>query len=229
MGERKRKPAEIQDSILRELAHGCAGVVDRHRAGHRGLISNDRDHRRGMVGSKMALYRLQVGKLFGTLGTIERIEFLARALFRFPFFQKFRLLDHADPAFERLERHFGKLLGVLLLLLVATVLMRAMFAGALYVRQQMVISTSLHGLAPDQAAEALRAIRAQTFTASLLPGVVAIYLKAALCASVTLFISTFATSSIFTFLISVMVYFIGHVQSTAREYWLASGNGIRIL
>ena len=137
----------------------------------------------------------------------------------------YTILAKPVPRFEYL---LGKLLGVLLLLLVATVLMSAMFAGALYLRQQMAIAETLHGLAPDQVPEAIRAIRAQTFTFSLIPGVVAVYLKAALCASVTLFISTFATSSIFTILISVMVYFIGHIQSTAREYWLASGGGSQL-
>jgi len=137
----------------------------------------------------------------------------------------YTILAKPVPRFEYL---LGKLLGVLLLLLVATLLMSAMFAGALYVRQQMVIAASIHGVPPDQAQEAIRAIRAETFTASLIPGVAAIYLKASLCASVTLFISTFATSWIFTVLISVMVYFIGHIQSTAREYWLASNNGTQL-
>ena len=38
----------------------------------------------------------------------------------------------------------------------------------------------------------------------------------------TLFISTFASSSLFTIIVSVVVYFIGHLQSTARDYWQAS-------
>jgi hypothetical protein len=48
-----------------------------------------------------------------------------------------------------------------------------------------------------------------------------IFLKAALLASLTLFISSFATSSIFTILMAAAVYFIGHLQSNARDYWLA--------
>ncbi|MCX6961680.1 MAG: hypothetical protein NTZ08_04425, partial [Verrucomicrobia bacterium] len=43
----------------------------------------------------------------------------------------------------------------------------------------------------------------------------------ALLASLTLFISSFATSSIFTILMAAALYFIGHLQSTAREYWLS--------
>jgi len=140
----------------------------------------------------------------------------------------YTILAKPVPRFEYL---LGKLLGVLLMLLVATLLMSAMFGAALYLRQEMVVSATLRGAGnatPDQVQAAIREIKQQTFTSSLVPGIIAIYLKAALCASITLFISTFATSWIFTILTSVMVYFIGHIQSTAREYWLASGNGSQL-
>ena len=129
------------------------------------------------------------------------------------------------PRFEYL---LGKLTGVLLLLLAATVLMGTMFTGALYLREQMVIAATIKGVSPDQLPEALRAIHAETFTPGLWAGIVAIYIKAALCATITLFVSTFATSWIFTILISVMIYFIGHLQSTARDYWLAMGDGSQL-
>jgi hypothetical protein len=51
---------------------------------------------------------------------------------------------------------------------------------------------------------------------------VIIYLKSALCAALTLLLSTFASSSIFTIIISVIGYLIGHVQPIAREAYLAS-------
>ena len=137
----------------------------------------------------------------------------------------YTILAKPIPRFEYL---LGKLIGVLLLLLAATTLMGTMFAGALYLREQMVISATLPGLSADQIPEALRAIHAETFTAGLFAGVIAIYVKAALCATMTLFISTFATSWIFTILISVMIYFIGHLQSTAREYWLSMGDGSQL-
>jgi hypothetical protein len=49
---------------------------------------------------------------------------------------------------------------------------------------------------------------------------VIIFLKSSLLAALTLFISTFATSNIFTVVVMVFIYFIGHLQATAREYWL---------
>ena len=37
---------------------------------------------------------------------------------------------------------------------------------------------------------------------------------------ISLLVSTFATTNIFTVTVMVFVYFIGHLQATAREYWL---------
>lgn len=127
----------------------------------------------------------------------------------------------------RLEYLLGKLFGVLLLLLFSAALMSLMFAAALFLRQQQVIAETLAGAAgvpADQLAETIRGIKASAFAPNLLAGVGIIYIKAALFAALTLFVSTYATSSIFTVIVSVMVYFIGHIQGTAREYWLASGD-----
>jgi len=77
---------------------------------------------------------------------------------------------------------------------------------------------------PGELAEALEAIRASVFQWNLIPGILLIYLKAILCATLTLFISTFASSSVFTVLVSVVIYLIGNVQGIAREYWLAGGD-----
>ena len=73
----------------------------------------------------------------------------------------------------------------------------------------------------DELALAMKEVTDSTFQGNLLPGIMVIFLKAALLASMTLFISTFATSSIFTILMAAAVYFIGHLQATARDYWLA--------
>ena len=73
--------------------------------------------------------------------------------------------------------------------------------------------------------EALRDIRAGAFNANLLPGIAIIYVKGALLAALTLFISTFATTNIFTVIVTVFVYFIGHLQAIAREFWLQEQGG----
>jgi ABC-2 type transport system permease protein len=132
----------------------------------------------------------------------------------------YTILAKPVPRYEYLA---GKLGGVLLLLALSLLAMTALFLALLFVRQEMLVGETLRqtsGLRPAQVQEAVRSLKAAAFTANLFPGIVVIYLKAALLASLTLFISTFATSNIFTIFVMVFIYFIGHLQGTAREYWL---------
>ena len=134
----------------------------------------------------------------------------------------YTILAKPVPRFEYL---LGKLLGVLLLLLISTVVMSALFAAVLYSREQVVIAETVReagrALNPKELGDIVAGVRAEAFSWSLVPGVIAIYLKAALFAALTLFISTFASSWIFTIVVSVAIYLIGHIEPIAREYWLA--------
>jgi hypothetical protein len=106
--------------------------------------------------------------------------------------------------------------------------MSGLFLALLFVRQEMLARELLRqsaGLSPIQIQESLATLKASAFNANLLPGIVIIFLKASLLASLTLFISTFATSNLFTIVVMVFVYFIGHLQSTARAYWLQTHGG----
>jgi ABC-type Na+ efflux pump permease subunit len=135
----------------------------------------------------------------------------------------YTILAKPVPRFEYL---LGKLAGVLILLAVAIALMSVVFVAVLYAREQIVLTETRSMMGPgDMQSAALQEIRASTFNANLLPGIVIIYLKAALCAALTLLLSTFASSWIFTIIVSVIVYFIGHVQPIAREYWLTEMPG----
>ncbi len=128
----------------------------------------------------------------------------------------------------RYEYLIGKLAGVLLLLALGILAMSALFLAVLFVREHILASETLRatgGLRPEQVEEALRNLKASAFNANLLPGIVIIYLKAALLAALTLLISTFASSNIFTIVVMVFIYFIGHLQATAREYWLQDHGG----
>ena len=132
----------------------------------------------------------------------------------------YTILAKPVPRFEYL---LGKLLGVLLLLAISVVLMSALFIVVLYVREQTVVSETLRQMsrAPrEQTDDALNAVRTAGLNIDILAGVAVIYLKACLLAALTLFVSTFATTNIFTVVVMVFVYFIGHLQATAREYWL---------
>jgi hypothetical protein len=130
----------------------------------------------------------------------------------------------------RFEYVLGKIAGVLLLLAISTLVMGAAFFLVLYAREQIVLHMTMRqmSMAPrEQIDDALRAIRSSALNIDIFPGIVIIYLKACLLAALTLFVSTFATTNIFTIVVMVFVYFIGHLQATAREYWLQEhGSGL---
>src|SRR5437868_9902261 len=120
----------------------------------------------------------------------------------------------------RFEYVVGKIAGVLLLLAISTLLMVAAFLAVLYMREQAVQQVTAKQMAsapPDQLADALRAVRASAFNVDLVPGIIIIFIKACLLTTLTLFVSTFATSSIFTVVIMVFVYFIEIGRASCRE------------
>jgi len=132
----------------------------------------------------------------------------------------YTILAKPVPRFEYI---LGKLAGVLLLLAISILMMSAMFIAVLYAREQTVLHETLRQMsaAPrEQLDDALRAVRSSALNIDIFPGIAIIYLKACLLASLTLFVSTFASTNIFTVVVMVFIYFIGHLQATAREYWL---------
>ena len=139
----------------------------------------------------------------------------------------YTILAKPVPRFEYL---LGKIAGVLLLLAISTAVMGAVFLAVLYTREQTALHATLRQMsaAPrDQIEGALSAIRASALNIDIFPGIVIIYLKACLLAALTLFVSTFATTNIFTIVVMAFIYFIGHLQATAREYWLHEyGSGL---
>jgi ABC-type Na+ efflux pump permease subunit len=133
----------------------------------------------------------------------------------------YTLLAKPVPRYRYL---LGKLLGIIALLACATLLMSALFLATLWLRESTVLAetrTQIAGGSTDELALAVKEVTDATFNINLLPGIAIIFIKSALLAALTLFISSFATSSIFTILMAAALYFIGHLQSTAREYWLS--------
>ncbi len=132
----------------------------------------------------------------------------------------YTILAKPVPRFEYL---LGKIGGVLLLLAISTFVMGAAFLLVLYVREQAMLHATLRhmsGAPGEQVDDAVRAIRSSALNIDIFPGIVIIYVKACLLAALTLFVSTFATTNIFTIVVMAFIYFIGHLQATAREYWL---------
>jgi hypothetical protein len=136
----------------------------------------------------------------------------------------YTILAKPVPRYEYL---IGKLGGVLLLLAFSVLAMTALFSAVLFLREHMLVAATMREtrLPPDQMQQAIERLKASAFNANLFPGIIIIFLKASLLAALTLFISTFATSNIFTIVVMVFIYFIGHLQSTAREYWLQEHGG----
>jgi ABC-type transport system involved in multi-copper enzyme maturation permease subunit len=141
----------------------------------------------------------------------------------------YTILAKPVPRFEYL---IGKLLGMFLLLLISTLLMSLMFVAALAAKQHFVTEATIQQYAgrTNTLAYTLTDLKAHTFTMSLIPCVVTIYLKAILLATLTMMISTFSSSYIFTLFISFTCYFIGSIEATARDYLFTptTGEGMRI-
>ncbi len=136
----------------------------------------------------------------------------------------FTILSKPMPRHEYL---LGKLLGVISLLVLSTLVMGALFLAVLLVREQAALAGTMQGFSgsPQDLQAALAEIRTAASCRDLIPAMSILLVKGILLASLTLLISTFATSGIFAILVATCAYFIGHLQVTAREYWM-SGIGV---
>jgi ABC-2 type transport system permease protein len=128
----------------------------------------------------------------------------------------------------RLDYLAGKLLGVLLLVFVSLALMDLLMTVVLHLRAGMVLDQQMAmAQARGWPAEAIAELRADTAmhgpSWSLQGAVWAVFLRASIMASLALLISTFSTSTLFTTIISFLIYFIGHFQADARDAYLQAG------
>jgi ABC-2 type transport system permease protein len=128
----------------------------------------------------------------------------------------------------RIDYLAGKLLGVLLLVFVSLALMDGLMTAVLQIRTSMVLEDQMAAAAargwPPEVVQSLRAeIQTHGPSWSLQGAVVAVFLRASIMASLALLISTFSTSTLFTTIISFLIYFIGHFQADARDVYLQAG------
>ena len=126
----------------------------------------------------------------------------------------------------RLDYLIGKLLGVLMLTFVALAIHgypddggvdpshrhRGGGAGRVSRKHQL-----LAGRHRDRGG---RGPQAHGPTLSLQFGILGIFLEASVIAAVALLISTFSSSTLFTIISTILVYFIGFFMGQAREFWL---------
>jgi ABC-type transport system involved in multi-copper enzyme maturation permease subunit len=119
----------------------------------------------------------------------------------------------------RFEYLAGKLAGVAMVLLVATALMAAVFCLVLFYWQGREIAGMEMNLPADRAAAEIAKLKEGTFTATLFGGVGVIFLRSLVCAALTLMLSTFATSWMFTVIAALMMILAGHLAPIARSVW----------
>jgi hypothetical protein len=135
---------------------------------------------------------------------------------------------------RRSEFLLGKFFGIVLLLALCVALMSLAFAATLYWQELRGIdqTEAVYNNGPNWRANPLAVnaynhdveeIVRQVRDPQIIEAVVLIFMKLLMTTGIALLISTFATSSIFTIVTTFMVYLIGHMESTAREFWLAGG------
>jgi ABC-2 type transport system permease protein len=119
----------------------------------------------------------------------------------------------------RFEYLAGKLAGVAMVLAVATALMAAVFCVVLAYWQGREIAGIQMELPQDRAAAEIAKLQAGTFTPTLFGGIGVIFLRALVCAALTLMLSSFATSWLFTVIAALMMILVGHLVPIARSVW----------
>jgi hypothetical protein len=137
----------------------------------------------------------------------------------------YTILAKPVPRFDYLA---GKLSGVLLLVFASLVLMDVLMTAVLQIRTSMVVEQqTAMAVSMGWPQDAIASLRAETLVngpnASLQGAVFAVFLRASIMAALALLVSTFSTSTLFTTVVSFLIYFIGHFQADARDVYLQAG------
>lgn len=137
----------------------------------------------------------------------------------------YTILAKPVPRFDYLA---GKLLGVLVLVFVSLLFMDLLMVIVLQIRTSVVIAEQVAAVEalnwPQGQVNALiNETRGQGPTWALQGAVLAVFLRAAIMAGIALLISTFSSSTLFTTIVSFLLYFIGHFQADARAIFLQGG------
>lgn len=131
----------------------------------------------------------------------------------------------------RIDYLAGKLLGVLSLIFVSLLIMDLLMTGVLHVRTNLLLEEQVaFAMERGWPAEDVVNLRAEILSHgpsfSLQGAVFAVFLRATVIASMALLISTFSSSTLFTTIISFLIFFIGHFQADARAAFLNQEAGM---
>lgn len=117
----------------------------------------------------------------------------------------------------RFEYLVGKLIGVAMILAVAIFLMTVVFCLVLWFWQGREIEALSMHYDQERATQEIAKLKAGTFTPTLFGGVGVLLLRAIVCATLTLMISCFASSWLFTVIVAFVAVIIGHLIPIARS------------
>ena len=125
-------------------------------------------------------------------------------------------------AVPRKDYVIGKLLGAIGLIALSVLLMSALFFAILALRENAVLNALQQSPAssPQDMAATIATIHHAASWQLVAPATLMIFLRSAVIAALTLFVSTFATSNAFTIVVMMLVYFVAQLEPIAREYWL---------
>lgn len=140
------------------------------------------------------------------------------------------ILAKPVPRFEYL---IGKYVGGMLVILLSILIMTLLLYLSLYARQQALIAEHemLHEASESRGqkndlAVILSRLRAEGPNWQLTLAVLAIGLQAMVLGSITLFVSTFASSGLFTVVVAFVMFFVGYIEPVVVDYWKSSGDSM---
>ncbi len=132
---------------------------------------------------------------------------------------------------RRVEYLLGKLFGVLIVVGISLTVMYLLCGFMISFRESVYIAEELAAMEKDgrysnkEIRDQIALISKHGMRPELGIAVIASFLKAAVIAVVTIFLSTFASSSLFTIIISILIFLIGHAHNMASSFWLHQSDG----
>ncbi|HEY2103398.1 MAG TPA: ABC transporter permease subunit [Chthoniobacterales bacterium] len=124
---------------------------------------------------------------------------------------------------SRFDYVIGKFFGVIALLIISLVAMSLLCFIVLHFRAEAALhdaNQQMSQLASPQLSSGGQAIHGAGLNSDLVVALSLILAKCVILAAVTLCISAFATSTIFTISAMAMVYLVGNLEGVVRDYWL---------
>ncbi|MBE2285340.1 MAG: ABC transporter permease subunit [Prosthecobacter sp.] len=134
----------------------------------------------------------------------------------------YTILSKPVPRFDYL---LGKLIGVLLLIGGGLIVMDAVLSLILWLRQSMLFEDAVARMqmekldSPEAVAQVREIVARQGLTWNLHWAVWAIFLKATVVTTVALLLSSIASSTLFTIVITFCITIIGHGEALIREFF----------